>query len=355
MWSALPDRGCADIAACTAACDAGDGMACARAGWMWAHPTGSDAGDVARAYILYDKGCRLRECRACWEGGSMRARYSGLHNFEEVFTRDEAACRGGDPNACRKIAPLYHPRRQYADYEQRACDLGSAEACAKLADVYGKRELLVRGADGHWQTLEPPSDAWTTLVGRACTLGRVASCVTVGAGRGRVAVPGLAPARSVEAQWKRAADLLDPLCRRGEASACRVLGELRGELAASPAKPGWDATVERRYLDDACAMGDADGCLLLGVSLLRAQGFKGDTQEAAAALDAGCAHGSGRACIALSQITADRRRAQDLVNAGCERGMRGHRGNIYSNAGLPELPQPLNCRPARSEASGPRR
>jgi uncharacterized protein len=350
----LPESGCHDVAACAAACNGGDAVACLHAGEMSGRAPPGKGRDNAQAFVYFDKGCRLGQCRACWLGCSgSRGDYHGLPHFETALARDEADCRAGDPNSCRKVATLHREDGRYAGYEQRACDLGSAEACAALAHAYS--DPVYQSVPELLGLVMTPGFS-TKLVERACALGHVRSCVTVGHWRGRTPIEGLTPERVVDEQWKRASDLLDPLCRRGEREACRVLGELRGELTDKPAKPaGWDASLEVKYLDHACTMGDPDGCRALGVARLRASGIKGDTRAAMAAFQRACSLGSGRGCVALSQLTPDRREAQQLIDLACDRDQRGFRGNIYTNAGLPELPQPLNCSYPRGATGRPRR
>jgi hypothetical protein len=73
-----------------------------------------------------------------------------------------------------------------------------------------------------------------------------------------------------------------------------------------------------------------------------------------AAFQRACSLGSGRGCVALSQLTPDRREAQHLIDLACDGDQRGFSGNIYTNAGLPDLPQPLDCSYPRG-ATGRRR
>jgi hypothetical protein len=71
-------------------------------------------------------------------------------------------------------------------------------------------------------------------------------------------------------------------------------------------------------------------------------------REAKAALRRACFSAFGRGCVALSQLTPDRERAQELLDLGCAHGMRGPTGDVFTNVGLPELAQPLKCsRPSR--------
>jgi TPR repeat protein len=342
----LPAGGCQDLAACAAACDAGDGLSCARAGVLSRPPGFASDGDMARAYIYFDRGCRLGECRACWLGCERgRGDYEGLPGFEAAVTHDEADCKAGDPNACRKVATLHRTDGQYAAFEQRACDLGSAEACADLADAYGVKRGYPFPHSVKVGIGDPPPGPpglCQKLTERACALGRVPSCVSVGYWRFRMAIGGVPAERALDEQAKRGSALLEPLCRRGEPSACRTMGEAYDELGQKPNAPPAFAGLGLKYLDHACSMNDAEGCLLLGVAQLRAQGFTGDTRAAAVVLQRSCSLGSWRGCVALSQITADRREAQELIDYACARGARGLMG-IYANAGMPELPQPLNC------------
>jgi TPR repeat protein len=186
------------------------------------------------------------------------------------------------------------------------------------------------------------------LAERACHLGDPPSCAGVVTwGGGPHPIPGLTGAALVAAQWKMAADTLDPFCRRGEAGSCLALGKLRREMdeRSSPKPIGWDPMLALRYLDHACTMGNGEGCYELGVARLHLAHFEGDLRDAKAALQRACFMSFGRGCVALSQLTPDRQEAQRLVDLGCRYGGRGYRGSIYTNYGLPELEQPLNCGP----------
>jgi TPR repeat protein len=337
--------GCADVAACTRACDGGDAIACLRGGDMVDRAPLGKGRDHAQALVLFDSGCRLGDCRACWSSATpLRGDYAGLRDLAGALARDQAACQAGDPNACRQLASIHVEDGRYAAYEQRACDLGSASACVALLGAYsypGDVNASVLGVD-------TTPGAYQKLTARACELGHVSSCIgTVTSGGGPWAIKGLTGEALVAAQWKLAADKLDPFCRRGEGPACLALGRLHLELdEKAPAKPaGWDAALGLRYLEHACSLKDATGCYELGVARLHVAHLQGPMRDAKAALAKSCFLGFGRGCVALSQLTPDRKRAQELIDAGCARGMRGYRGAIYTNVGLPELPQPLHCRP----------
>jgi TPR repeat protein len=340
----LPPGGCADFASCAAACERGEAVSCARAGVLTQKPGAGGDRDDARAWIYFDRGCRLRDGRSCWLGYTgFRQAYHGTPNLEAAVKSDQVACNTGDPNACRKLATLHHGDGRYAGLEQRACDLGSAEACATLAQAYMTPAGQQFGEDNRRIGIGPAASAppgrINTLVQRACTLGRVESCVTVASWTFHDPSRGRLPER-----WKRTAALLEPFCNRGEGRACRALGELHEELARQPDKPpGLDAELGTRLYDHACALRDAEGCRLYGVAILRGQRFAGDMTHAEVILNQSCSLGSGRGCVAASQITHDKPRAQYLIDRACELDQRGIKGRIYSNAGMPELPQPLGC------------
>jgi TPR repeat protein len=341
----LPDGGCTAIEACDAACARGDGASCARAGALYQHPRAGLDRDDARAWIYFDRGCRLGNQPACGSArGGYRYGYYDTPDIETALARDQKNCDTGDPNACRKLATLHFWDGKYAALEQRACDLGSAVACHELAQAYATQKGMTIGYGivgiGIGDPPPGPPGLYRKLIERACQLGRVPDCVSVGAGEVQDRRRG-----PIADRWRRAKALLDPLCRRGEPEACRTLGELADEVAAQPEKPpGFDAALAMRLYDHACELRDADGCRLLGVALLKAQGFAGDTTHARAVLNTSCALGSWRGCVAASQITPVKREAQYLIDRACDSGARGLMG-IYANAGMPELPQPLNCGP----------
>jgi TPR repeat protein len=336
--------GCADVAACTSACDGGDAVACLRGGDMVDRAPLGKGRDHAQALVLLDKGCRLGDCRACWNSATrLRGDYAGLRDLAGALAHDEAGCRAGDPNACRQLASVHLEDGRYAAFEQRACDLGSAPACVALLGAYsypGNVNASVLG-------VENTPGAYQKVTARACELGHVSACIgTVTSGGGPWPLKGLTGEPLVAAQWKLASDKLDPFCRRGEGLACLALGQLHRELdehaAAKPAN--WSTTLGLQYLEHACSLKDANGCYELGVARLHVAHFEGPLRDAKAAFNRSCGLGLGRGCVALSQLTPDRKRAQELIDSGCAHGMRGPLGVIYTNAGLPELPQPLQCR-----------
>ncbi len=337
-----PASTCANLAACAAACDRGDGASCARAGTLSQDVSAGAERDHARAFIYLDRGCRLRDARACQLGyAGFRYAYEGMRNLEAAVKSDQIACNAGDPNTCRKLATLHHNDGKYAGLEQRACDLGSAEACSTLADAYAVSAGQAFGGGNLQVGIGPPPSPTThaKLVERACALGRVQSCLAVAGWTLRDPSRGRFPER-----WKRVRALLEPLCNRGEGAACRTFGELHDELAQQADKPSnFDAELGPRLFDHACALRDAEGCRLYGVAILKAQGFKGDMTHAERVLNESCTLGSGRGCVAASQVTHDKRSAQALIDRGCQLGMRGAKGAIYTNVHIPELPQPLGC------------
>jgi TPR repeat protein len=253
----LPE-GCADAATCTRACEGGDAIACLRGGDMFENAPLDKGRDRAQSLILFGRGCRLGNCRACWRSAfKYRGDYAGLRDLESALKRDEADCKAGDPNSCRKVASIHREDGRYAMFDQRACDLGSAPACVALSRAYSYPIVASAPTLGLDMTPSTPRK----LQERACELGHVGSCASVvtWAGGPRP-IEGLTGERLVAAQWKLASDKLDPFCRRGEATACLALGKLRTELdARAPVKPaGWDPMLSFRYLDHACTLGDGE-------------------------------------------------------------------------------------------------
>jgi TPR repeat protein len=345
--SPIPSGGCGSIVACVAACSAGDGLSCTRAGWFSRQPAAGDQRDDARAIVLFDRACRMGDGRGCALGNRMpRAGYAKARHFEASMTRDETACQGGDGIACSKLSELHWEDEKYPSYANRACQLGVHQDCTMLAIAltHSPYQYFSWGSR-HGYGMQQHATEFPGAFERACELDHhLDSCLSVASWSFHQARVGLSAERTVEAQWKSAFERLDPLCNQGETRACCLLGNLNDELLdRSTRPPGFDPSLGARLFTRACDLSDAEGCTGLGIALIRGRGVTADRAAAARALHKACELRSGNACVILSQITADPTRARALIIEGCDKGMRGPTGELVSDAGLREYPQRYRC------------
>jgi hypothetical protein len=203
------------------------------------------------------------------------------------------------------------------DYE--ACRGGSAPACARLA------ERFERGGEAavDWRRFRPlfqhvchtpyPADPDAcvagALHGRACDLGRAASCAALGDLQPRLGGDGAA------ALYARA-------CRGGHTASC---GRAAAELGPARA---------REVLEAGCAAGDAAACAALADLLERGapagDGVTRDLPRARSLREEACRKDHGGACHALARMwlrgvagPRDGARAWKLAARGCDLGDAG--------------------------------
>ncbi|MEW6435043.1 MAG: hypothetical protein AB1730_26380 [Myxococcota bacterium] len=173
---------CASFLACQAACDAKDGLACARAASFAFAGVGA-ARDVPLAWRLEWRGCEAGHGASCARVGLSAA--AGLASLDAGIAKDalgragplvRTACEAGDAEACELTAALARAGHLEADagtFTSRArtllgaaCDAGDAQACNRLGSLLFETET--------------DSSAAVAALDRGCTLGLAGACATLG-------------------------------------------------------------------------------------------------------------------------------------------------------------------------------
>jgi TPR repeat protein len=296
---------CDTPAACEAACDDGDALACNQLG-LWLHDglNGAEV-DLEEAAARYARACELRAGIGCYNLAGQKAGGQGIPR---------------DPEGAREL--VLEARAHY----QASCDAGALAWCSNLAG------LLQRGEGA------PPSpEAALALYDETCEKGHDLSCLEVA----NMLLDGEGGARDPE----RAEALLRRSCERGFEPACNNLALQVEERGGDPL-PIFRKACERGVpiacrnvasrLDDpeealallrvACdAPSDLDGvaCAMSADLLLRRE--PQDVPQALSDLRRACSVGLTEACVeavrvgAISGLLAPEE-GRDLMERACGLG-----------------------------------
>ena len=258
--------------------------------------------EPARARELARRGCGAGDGLACV-----------LERWLEASATDvRPTCRDDQPLGCLGAA-LEHVGASTAPNDlrgaqaplARACDRGVAAACLAAADLLsGKAPYLRREVERN------AGSRIAATYRRACTLGQRDGCVEtarlrLGAGEPREAV-----------------SMLEPLCRRGHARACRFLAHSQATESAGP-QPADVASA----LGSACKGHLAEACVELGLLMMDGNGVPSDPVGAVRHFETACQSGHLRGCGALGLaalhgkgVPRDGRRAAELLGRACHAG-----------------------------------
>lgn len=349
---------CADTAACEAACQSGDALACTEATERYFNGANGHPLDYGKSFPLakracdldqghgcallgfhhqdglgtawspkdamaaYEKGCKLGTGVACfnlatiYEGHGIDA---DLKRAEEFFDRArehwKKACDGDEPRWCTNSAymiahdakqkPSPAQLEQMLDLDTRTCEAKILVGCVEKVRVL---EDLKR--------IEPA--ALAAELERLCTAGEPTACTD--AGRRLIGAAMEAPATDPRhAQGKQ---LLDRGCTIGDKSGCH-LAALQAIYGRDGAQ---DFAAAERYFQQACDRAHGGACGML------AKKYSAATDEPALARGAdyarrGCQMGNSDACtiIALMSTTGrgvakDEVKGIEWARAGCSTG-----------------------------------
>jgi TPR repeat protein len=272
-----------------------------------------------RAFDLYLARCHAGELAACSQA-------HGLVIFHHVATdvphtdwaavlaTQNAACAGGDAEACAALSRLHSgggfPRDlatgKAEDFATRGCELGSAQACSFLASLRGRRY----GADV------------SALVLRACQLGDRESC--------------WAPGKQIANAPVLSRAVLIRGCELGLSVCCLHGVEMLDKGVGGPV----DHPGARRLQDLQCGEGDEQACVALAeaarqrgdlvaergfqLRLCRAEQRSGGCEIYARRLRAACDGHDAASCQELERFLAALTPARrDLAGFACCRDQRG--------------------------------
>lgn len=241
---ALGETACADIASCAAACDAGQGEACAKVGDIWAD---ADARQVAeyQAVLAWSKACTKGHDLGCFRMSQARAEGRGLpadqraadESYEQLCSTDHfvpacieqlgGAVRDGNAEQIRELG------ERTAGYATGNCREGTVEDCFAGAAVY-------QAVLDDMRTGKEASNTLRAGFQKVCERGEAWGCWELGfiAAKGKRPVPGdaayqrktrdtvlLGPLDPVAStRWYERGDELALFdCRAGEMGRCNEL------------------------------------------------------------------------------------------------------------------------------------
>jgi TPR repeat protein len=299
-------------------CEGGDGLACAVLGQHYENGIGAPW-SPQRAVAIYDRSCSAGSGLGCFQLAEMYFRGHGVEPGgpkaesyrERARTLWLAACQGDDPRACAFAAALPAPRREpdvpvptALELDQRACDRGIARGCVDL--------LVARHLHDTGQLA-----AGLTDLDRLCRADEPTACEELAwIYRGYDA-----NGHSKDAAW--AAELTKRSCELGDAEACVLFG-ISYEMGAGTPK---NQAMKWRYFELGCDRGAGHGCLFRAQDAVT---VPGQQREMMSFAQRGCQMGNGAACDLLSMSylvahddTAALRWATEACrlgfSSGCER------------------------------------
>ena len=209
------------------ACELGHVESC-----RWAANIQEDAGDLARAAGLHQKGCTLGSADACLSAARLLRRGPGPEaERAAVAAQDRGrklaarACDHGDWRACGALARCKGTSRSVAqELSKRACDAGQDVGCTRLA------WLLAGSAEpgAEKQELETHRRACDLEVPASCVQAARLIAVAADDQRERGATEANAQLkREAEILLRRAFELTRRSCDRGSSSDCLELAGMR--------------------------------------------------------------------------------------------------------------------------------
>ena len=262
-------------------CAFGDGLACALLGSFYQNGVGT-AWSPLPAIKLYERSCNAGTGLGCARLAQMYANGYGV-DWDRVKAktyRNRAheewltACLGGELRWCPDAAASTREGEPTAhELNQRACDHGIPAGC--IAVLHDQLTHPAGSQDAALRAL----DQW-------CSRGESAACAELAVAYDQPDGPGDA---------RRAAALMKRACALGDRDACVRIGILH-EIERGVPKD--DATA-RRYFGRACERGSSRGCLYLAQDSLVLGGAKLEITHIA---QRGCEMGNAEACELLARI-----------------------------------------------------
>jgi hypothetical protein len=145
---------CSDFAACERECDAGSADRCRRLAASYAFGQGGVSKDEARAALLYQHACEMKDPSSCVFAGQMNEYARGVAKDDaKAFGFYKQACDLQWAPGCYNLAIMFErgtgvpvDEDKAADLYQAACDAGAVTSCEKAQAL--KVLPLVRFLDG---------------------------------------------------------------------------------------------------------------------------------------------------------------------------------------------------------------
>jgi len=280
-----------------------------------ASPSGSSEDPPEASTEAREAACDGGDLDACTQLGAQYARGEGVpvdrFRASQLFRK---ACAGDHAHGCMFLAEAYRKGEGAgADTEKaqelyvKACELGDGLACRSVGDMYILGNLY--GTDGRTAGL------WYQM---GCELGDGQACTGAGLWMERGDV--------MDADPDKAAVLFERGCQLGHARGCTMIG-IRYAKGAAGLKRDIDAAAT--WYAQACPAdkpADPEGCRELGLLQLKGKGASEDPTAARANFERACFQNDAEACRHLAQLELGAEHfAEAMVAAqrGCDLGDAG--------------------------------
>ena len=282
----------------------------------FAHHEGRGAPKDDQAFLrLLTQACSMGEPRACANLGAAFDRGDGVAKDRDRARKlFEWACSGGNIRACLNRGHHYEKLQdqptEAARFFQQACSLMDGEGCynvGRLREIGAIGDKDETGALAMYETacvakygegcsaagrileasgmVKPAHELFT----KACNLYDVEGCLAL-AGQYEVG-------RGVEQNYRRAAELYQPMCEAGEAVSCAALGRL---VEKGLGGPGPNVALAAELYAEACKLRhpvySLDGCRRLAQLKALGQGVRKDPSGAQEIFAWLCEQGASDEC-----------------------------------------------------------
>jgi len=187
-------------------CDQGMGTACDRAGYIISRGEGGVETDLVQANIYFTKACENYSGNGCTKLAHSYKNGTGSPVYEaKAIDTYYRGCRLWEGYACSQLWDTvlattdetdFFSLQAYMPSLELGCSLGSGSSCFKIGDIYNK---------GRYGTTRNETIAYYAMA-QACKFGQSNGCYNQGSW--------LISGRGVEADSRKAIEVLRPLCER---------------------------------------------------------------------------------------------------------------------------------------------
>ena len=265
----------------------------------------ADDGDAPSLATSRDAACEGGDLDACTQLGVQYARGDGVPSdrfrASQLFRK---GCAGDHAHACMFLAEAYRKGEgagadtaKAQELYIKACELGDGLACRSVGDMYILGNLY--GTDGRTAGL------WYQM---GCELGDGQACTAAGLWMERGDV--------MDADPTKAAAMFEQGCTLGHTRGCTMIAVRYAKGAAGlkrdiEAAAGWYA---KACPSDRAA--DPEGCRELGLLQIKGKGAAQDAATGKANLERACFQNDAEACRHLAQQELDDGRMAEAMVAG---------------------------------------
>ena len=295
--------------------------ACSHLGELYMTGVGTKV-DYKQAQALFKEGCKAKDDYGCYVEGDLYYNGWGVtKNYLEAHKRYTKGCEQGFTQACVKLAKMYEKgqgidrsNEKAVEYYGQACSKKDGDGCFNLARMYANGTGAAASASiafAMYNTLCSAKDQ------RGCF--GMAQLYEIG--------------RGVEQNWDTATTLYTQACNAEYAPACSQMGTM---LINIPDLADPDAGMA--FVQKGCNLGDARGCVQLGVLYLDGRTGTTNIEKAQKIFVETCEEKIGFGCFQLGKmydqglgIEENKDKALELFQKGCDMlngdscGMLGYR------------------------------